>query len=377
MNLVEALVAWMRANLEPEELCRQAGACTAAAASPGRARRRPAAAPLPPAAAALLRAALAAPPGNPNGPKDVTCPLCMFVLTKIKDALSDPITREKVHDAGLTACASLPGGDAATSIRDACVDFVERNEAEIYDYVDQTDPADLCAQLKACEPAPSPSLLAALAGGGLPGRRAAPFFVLAPPSAPSSPSSPSSPLAARLAPQLRALSDGNCDACLEVVRDVHRAIASPDLQDQATALAKQACAALPSGGGGSPGGGGGADLAGQCRASVDQYAPLVFGMALAYLQPATLCAQAHLCPPPTPPPSAFFAAAAAVGSPPRLPAPLAAGGAERLAEALRALVRGAELEAGQVALEVARLAGKYGGGDGAVGQEQDARVATS
>jgi hypothetical protein len=218
----------------------------------------------------------------------------MFVLTKIKDALSDPITRQKVHDAGIKACAALPEG---SGVRDACVDFVERNEAEIYDYVDKSEPAQLCEQLAAC-PAPSSpsssSLLGAahlaaelvrgvLAGGADAGAPLAAF--------PSSSSTFSSPALARLSPPLRALSDGNCDACMAVVKDLHSAVASPQVQDQATAAAKTACAALEKAGT--------ADLAERCRAGVDQYAPLVFGMALAYLQPASLCAQIGLCPAPS------------------------------------------------------------------------------
>jgi hypothetical protein len=296
----------MRANLEPEDLCHQAGLCaTARDALPG----------VPPTLSDLLRALASvaasssdadnaapppprAPPVEPtdqkkasralsphlnpvDAPKDVTCPLCMFVLTKIKDALSDPITREKVHDAGLKACASLPGGDAAKTIRDACVDFLERNEAEIYDYIDQTEPGDLCEKLSACmPPAHQMPTMAAPDGGA-----ARPYlggYV------------PAGAMAVKMEKPLMRLSDGNCDVCLAVVKDLHRAIASPEVQDQATALAKQACDALPSGASG-----GAADLAAQCKAGVDQYAPLVFGMALAYLQPATLCAQVHLCPAPS------------------------------------------------------------------------------
>lgn len=313
-NLVEALVAWMRANLEPEDLCHQAGLCaTARDALPG----------VPPTLSDLLRALASAaasspdnadappppraPPVDPteqkkrsalsphlnpvDGPKDVTCPLCMFVLTKIKDALSDPITREKVHDAGLKACASLPGGDAAKSIRDACVDFLERNEGEIYDFIDQTEPGDLCEKLNACmPPAHQVPTLAALDDGTT--RLYLDGYM------------PAGTMAMKMEQPLRRLSDGNCDVCLAVVKDLHRAIASPEVQDQATALAKQACDALPSGGGG---GGGASDLATQCKAGVDQYAPLVFGMALAYLQPATLCAQVHLCPAPSPSVAQFAA----------------------------------------------------------------------
>jgi hypothetical protein len=286
----------MRVNLEPDALCASAGVCAAgrAAAPP-----LPLLPPLPPQLAALLfpgggGSALA--PHRNNGPKDISCPLCMFVLTKIKDALSDPITREKVHDAGIKACQALPEG---TGVRDACVDFVERNEAEIYDYVDSKEPAEICEKLSAC-PAPSSFSSMVMRGGGGVGAGATTNLAavltaaLSPlHAAASSPSSSprASAALARLSAPLSSLSDGNCDACMAVVKDLHSAVASPQLQDQATDMAKTACAALEKAGT--------ADLAQKCREGVDQYAPLVFGMALAYLQPGTLCSQIGLCPAPS------------------------------------------------------------------------------
>ena len=49
----------------------------------------------------------------------MTCPLCMFVVSKVKDSLSDPVTRETIHDRTTAACAALPEG----SMRDACTNW--------------------------------------------------------------------------------------------------------------------------------------------------------------------------------------------------------------------------------------------------------------
>jgi hypothetical protein len=49
-------------------------------------------------------------------------------------------------------------------------------------------------------------------------------------------------------------------------------VANPELQQQMVDYAKQACSVFPS-------------FQASCEADVDQYAPMVFGMALAYLQP--------------------------------------------------------------------------------------------
>lgn len=53
---------------------------------------------------------------------------------------------------------------------------------------------------------------------------------------------------------------------------MHSLVANPELQAQVVDYAKQACSVFPS-------------FQATCEADVDQYAPMVFGMALAYLQP--------------------------------------------------------------------------------------------
>jgi len=57
-----------------------------------------------------------------------------------------------------------------------------------------------------------------------------------------------------------------------VVLEMHQLVANPELQVQLVEYAQQACELVPS-------------LADSCKADVDQYAPMVFGMILAYLQP--------------------------------------------------------------------------------------------
>lgn len=57
-----------------------------------------------------------------------------------------------------------------------------------------------------------------------------------------------------------------------VIMELHTVLANPQFQAQLVDYAKQACGLI-------------ATLAEQCRADVDQYSPMVFGMVLAYLQP--------------------------------------------------------------------------------------------
>jgi hypothetical protein len=47
---------------------------------------------------------------------DATCPLCVFVVSKVKEGLEDPATREAVHAASHKACALMPEG----GMRDTC-----------------------------------------------------------------------------------------------------------------------------------------------------------------------------------------------------------------------------------------------------------------
>jgi hypothetical protein len=57
-----------------------------------------------------------------------------------------------------------------------------------------------------------------------------------------------------------------------VITEMHQLVANPQIQVQLVDYAKQACALVPS-------------FADSCQADVDQYAPMLFGMVLAYLQP--------------------------------------------------------------------------------------------
>jgi hypothetical protein len=57
-----------------------------------------------------------------------------------------------------------------------------------------------------------------------------------------------------------------------VVQEMRTVVADPKLQAQIVDYAKQACSVFPS-------------YQATCEADVEQYAPMAFGMALAYLQP--------------------------------------------------------------------------------------------
>jgi hypothetical protein len=64
----------------------------------------------------------AQPKQHSSRPNDVTCPLCMYVASKLKEQISDPVTQEDIRAASMAACAALPEG----MMRDACTSFVEQ-----------------------------------------------------------------------------------------------------------------------------------------------------------------------------------------------------------------------------------------------------------
>jgi hypothetical protein len=206
---------------------------------------------------------------------DVTCPLCTFVVTTVKAQLSDPATQQEIHDKSMQACGALPEG----IMRDTCVQFVEQYEAAIFNYINTMDPQDVCMMLGTC-------LDARL-------RAAAPAAPLAP------------QVVAALGPLVRLMTalpaNDRCDTCKVVVMEMHQVVANPNVQAQLVEYAKQACQLIQS-------------LSVQCQADVDQYAPMVFGMALAYLQPEQVCVQLNMCPAPSRGFAAFAKAAFAMQS---------------------------------------------------------------
>ena len=178
-----------------------------------------------------------------SGSNDMGCPLCMFVVSKVKDSLADPVTRDAIRAQTEAACAALPAGP----MRDACAGWARDHEEALFEWVDTAEPADLCAMLGSC----------ALAARLPPAKRAL---------------APMSPAAARaLAPLGRALalrtsvvaaaaaaggdagspngaapSNDNCETCKDVVAQMHKALADPSLQEQVVDYAKAACDALGS-----------------------------------------------------------------------------------------------------------------------------------
>ncbi|GBF97967.1 hypothetical protein Rsub_10640 [Raphidocelis subcapitata] len=247
-GIAPALFDWLRLGTDADAMCAEVGVCGASPLARFAAQQ--------PAAPRRARS---------EGRNDMGCPLCMFVVGKVKDGLSDPVTREEIRDKTAAACATLPEGP----MRDTCDAWGRQYEDSIFEYIDTTEPADLCAALGSC------SVLTRL--------------LARPPPPLSRGAVEAIATAGRGAAALRAggpASNDNCDACKAVVTEMHSALANPELEAQVEQYAKAVCDSMGA-------------LADSCKERIDQYAPMAFGMILAYLQPDQVCRQMHFCPAPS------------------------------------------------------------------------------
>lgn len=189
------------------------------------------------------------------------CAMCKFVLEAVKESIDQPSTADEIEKQALQACQLLPA-----SFRDACAGFVEVYEPMLFRAINATDVEELCSEAGACPAAylavPPPPMPAALVSAF---ERAV------------------APLQRRAQPN--ALFDA-CDTCKVIVAETHALLAKPDTQQQLMEYAKQACQVFPA-------------LKEQCTMYVDQYAPLVYGVMLTYLQPDALCGELGYCPAPS------------------------------------------------------------------------------
>lgn len=242
-GVAPALFEWLRLGADANELCSHAGVCGTSSM--------------------LFSAKPKARAFVPSSSNDMTCPLCMFVVSKVKEQLSDPLTRQAIHDRTTAACQMMPEG----SMRDACTQWANKYEETIFNFVDKMESEELCALLGSC------SLAQKLLAHPMPPLPKAAIQAFA-------------PLSKALLLRDAIPSNDNCETCKVVVAQMHSALANPELQVEVVDYAKAACDAMGS-------------FAQSCKDHIDQYAPMAFGMVLAYLQPEQVCRQLNMCPPPS------------------------------------------------------------------------------
>jgi saposin len=250
-GLAPAAVQWLRMNADPETMCGSISVCGAAphVTNPFKAQPKN-----------QLHA---------NRPNDMTCPLCMFVAGKVKEQMADPAFQDSIREASMAACAQLPEG----MMQDTCNMFVEQYEMTYFKYLADLEPVEVCMMIGTCMDTALHKLQA---------ERGAPLLQLSPAHLePVRQIKQAIQAAAAAAPR-----NDHCETCKVVVQEMRTVVADPKLQAQIVDYAKQACSVFPS-------------YQATCEADVEQYAPMAFGMVLAYLQPEQVCIQLKMCPPPS------------------------------------------------------------------------------
>jgi hypothetical protein len=191
------------------------------------------------------------------------------VAGKVKEQMADPTTQASIRDASLAACAQLPAG----IMQETCTTFVEQYEMTYFKYLADLEPVEVCMMIGTCMDTVMDRLQAGLK---------APLLQLTPAQlAPVRQIKLAMQAAGASAPR-----NDHCETCKVVVQEMRQVVANPQIQGQIIDYAKQACSVFPS-------------FQATCVADVDQYAPMAFGMILAYLQPEQVCIQLQMCPAPS------------------------------------------------------------------------------
>ncbi|KXZ44347.1 hypothetical protein GPECTOR_69g440 [Gonium pectorale] len=121
-GLLPTLVQWFRASATPASLCSSAGVCGDTLAQ----------------VPMLTKPALRVHDG-------AECAMCKFVVGRVKAAINDSGTLEKIKEVALQLCGGLPN-ELATS----CTDFVNSYEPMIAELVEDMDPDTVCALVGVC-----------------------------------------------------------------------------------------------------------------------------------------------------------------------------------------------------------------------------------
>lgn len=204
--------------------------------------------------------------------RDATdCSVCTLIATKVKEVTANTTAVEEIKQVAQRVCTKLP-----PSLTSTCAAYLQTYEQLVLDEINSSTPSQLCNMVGACR--------ATSAAGRLfkPDLRSSTATLLP-------------PLPAELVQQLVTVmaqatvatpSNDACATCKVIVTELHTFLADPRLQQQIIGYVKSLCKQFPA-------------VSDTCTLEVDQYAPLIIGFALAYLQPATVCAELDFCPPPS------------------------------------------------------------------------------
>lgn len=187
------------------------------------------------------------------GSFSVECPVCKMVVTNVLYRLRDPESREEIYQNALEACDEL--ADPEGIIR--CKNDVEQMFSALDDLLDDMDVGRACKVLQFCGD----------------DKTSAPAGVVALRQVPI-----------RLGDLQTTGDDQNCEACKSVISEADAILMDPNTQQEIMDFAKQGCDTFE-------------DYKPQCIEYIDMYGPMVFGIAISYLQPVPFCTRLGYCTP--------------------------------------------------------------------------------
>lgn len=200
----------------------------------------------------------------------VECPVCKLIMANILQKLHDPDSRADIEKAATEACDDLAQPEEVVKCKADVVQLFASLDALLGDM----DAGRACKVLQFCGSSSDSSISSGEDGDAMTITTTTPL--------------PSAIAALRQLPHrlqdipANGNSDG-CEACKSVITEASQLLVDPETQKEIFDFAKQGCEAFD-------------DYKDMCVEYVDQYGPLVIGMAISYLQPEPFCARLGYCP---------------------------------------------------------------------------------
>jgi len=193
--------------------------------------------------------------------ESVECPLCHIVITTLIMRMKDPETRKNIADQARDACKQLPDEERV----DKCMADVDGLFNSIDALLEDVDVDSACRVLEFCDDDDDKEMKRKKREGMKQLKHLASQLILM---------TPSTTIARR--------SDENCETCKTIVVEAAAVLTNPETQQEVMEYAKQACSVME-------------EYKEQCEQYVQLYGPLVFTMAVSYLQPGPLCERLGYC----------------------------------------------------------------------------------
>jgi saposin len=197
----------------------------------------------------------------------VECPLCHIVITTLIMRMKDPETRKNIADQARDACKQLPDVERV----DKCMADVDELFNSIDALLEDVDVGAACRVLEFCDDDDDDKEMKRKKREGVKQLKHLASLLIS--------MTPSTTTARRSDENE---DDENCETCKTIVMEAAAVLTNPETQQEVMEYAKQACSVME-------------EYKEQCEQYVQLYGPLVFTMAVSYLQPGPLCERLGYC----------------------------------------------------------------------------------